>query len=391
MQDRPRERLEALGAEALSDAELLALLLRTGGRGADALAVASQLLAVHGGLSALARAGGRDLASTAGIGPAKSATLRASLELGRRLAARRLEAGRPIRGPADVFRHFHPHLRHAAQERFLVVLLDGRHRVLRQELVSQGTLTASLVHPREVFRPALRESAAALVLVHNHPSGDPTPSREDREITERLMRAGEILGIPVLDHVVVAERGYCSLRESAGEPEPAGTTTGGYSGSAAAAGLRAPGRLADEAPSRGCPLPGSRPGETRMAKPSVQTVEAPREGPMLDRRKSERADLVVRVDYQTVDELFSDFASNINEGGIFVETAMPRPLGTLVDLQFSLPGSDEPVQIKGTVVRVSDGEGRDSPGLGIEFENLDGPTRQRINSLVRKLRAAAPG
>jgi DNA repair protein RadC len=106
--------------------------------------------------------------------------------------------------------------------------------VLRQELVSQGTLTASLVHPREVFRPALRESAAALVLVHNHPSGDPTPSREDREITERLMQAGEILGIPVLDHVVVAERGYCSLRESAGEAESerAGVARGRYSGSA---------------------------------------------------------------------------------------------------------------------------------------------------------------
>ena len=398
MQDRPRERLEALGAEALSDAELLALLLRTGGRGADALAVASQLLAVHGGLSALARAAGRDLASTAGIGPAKSATLRASLELGRRLAARRLEAGRPIRGPADVFRHFHPHLRHAAQERFLVVLLDGRHRVLRQELVSQGTLTASLVHPREVFRPALRESAAALVLVHNHPSGDPTPSREDREITERLMRAGEILGIPVLDHVVVAERGYCSLRESAGEAEPerAGAARGGYSGSAAAGepaagGLRGPGRLVDEAPSRGCPLRGSRPGEARMEKPSVRMVEAPPEGPMLDRRKSQRTDLVVRVDYQTVDELFSDFARDINEGGIFVETATPHPLGTRVDLQFRLPGSDEPVRIKGTVVRLSDGEGGELPGLGIEFENLDGPTRQRINQLVRKLRAAAPG
>ncbi len=377
MQDRPRERLEALGAEALSDAELLALLLRTGGRGADALAVASELLAVHGGLSALARAGGSDLASTAGIGPAKSATLRASLELGRRLAARRLEAGRPIRGPADVFRHFHPHLRHAAQERFLVVLLDGRHRVLRQELVSQGTLTASLVHPREVFRPALRESAAALVLVHNHPSGDPTPSREDREITERLMQAGEILGIPVLDHVVVAERGYCSLREAAGEP--------------AAGGLRGPGRPVDEAPSRVRPLPGSRPGEAGMQKPSVRRVEAPPEGPLLDRRKSRRADLVVRVDYQTVDELFSDFARNINEGGIFVETTTPHPLGTVVDLQFKLPGSDEPVRVKGSVVHVSDGEDGESPGLGIEFENLDAPTRQRINELVRKLRAAAPG
>jgi len=383
MQDRPRERLEALGAEALSDAELLALLLRTGGRGADALAVASRLLALHGGLSALARAGGRDLASTAGIGPAKSATLRASLELGRRLAARRLEAGRPIRGPADVFRHFHPHLRHAAQERFLVVLLDGRQR--------------------EVFRPALRESAAALVLVHNHPSGDPTPSREDREITERLMRAGEILGIPVLDHVVVAERGYCSLRESAGEPEPerAGAAGGGYAGEPAAGGggyagepaaggLRGPGRPVDEAPSRGCPLPGSRPGESRMEKPSIRTVEAPPEGPMLDRRKSQRADLVVRVDYQTVDELFSNFARDINEGGIFVETATPHPLGTLVDLQFRLPGSDEPIQIKGTVVRVSEGEGGESRGVGVEFEDLDGPTRHRINQLVRKLRAAAP-
>lgn len=218
--DRPRERLDALGPEALSDAELLALLLRTGGRGADALAIARRLLAARGGLAGLARAEAGDLAVVAGVGPAKSASLRASLEIGRRLAARRLEPGTSIRSPADVFRHFHPRLRHAAQERFFVVLLDGRHRVLRHELVSQGTLTASLVHPREVFRPALRESAAALVLVHNHPSGDPTPSREDRDITERLMRAGEILGIPVLDHVVVAERGFCSLREEAGDCRP---------------------------------------------------------------------------------------------------------------------------------------------------------------------------
>jgi DNA repair protein RadC len=214
--DRPRERLDALGPEALSDAELLALLLRTGGRGADALAVAVKLLAVQGGLAGLARAAAGDLAAVAGVGPAKSASLRASLELGRRLAARRLDPGTEIRGPEDVFRHFHPRLRHATQERFFVVLLDGRHRVVRHELVSQGTLTASLVHPREVFRPALRESAAAVVLVHNHPSGDPTPSREDLEITERLARAGEILGIPVLDHVVVAERGFRSLR---GGPE----------------------------------------------------------------------------------------------------------------------------------------------------------------------------
>jgi DNA repair protein RadC len=211
--DRPRERLDALGAEALSDAELLALLLRTGGRGVDALAVARDLLALHGGLQGLCRAGSRELGASPGIGPAKSATLRASFEIGRRLAARRLRVGAAIRGPHDVYRHFHASLRHVPHERFLALLLDGRHRMLRQEVVSQGTLTASLVHPREVFRAALRESAAALILVHNHPSGDPTPSPEDREVTARLVRAGEILGVRVLDHVVVAERGYCSLRE----------------------------------------------------------------------------------------------------------------------------------------------------------------------------------
>ena len=128
------------------------------------------------------------------MGPAKSASVCASLELGRRLAARRLHPGAAIRGPADVFAHFHPSLRLVPHERFIALLLDGRHRVLREEVVSQGTLTASLVHPREVFRPALRESAAALILVHNHPSGDPTPSAEDREVTLRLVRAGELLG-----------------------------------------------------------------------------------------------------------------------------------------------------------------------------------------------------
>lgn len=214
MADRPRERLDALGSEALSDAELLSLLLRTGSRGADVLSLAARLLSMHGGLPGLARTSPRDLARSAGVGPAKSASLCAAVELGRRLAARRLAPGAAVGSPADVFQHFHPRLRHASQERFFVVLLDGRHRVIRHELVSQGTLTASLVHPREVFRPALRDAAAAVVLVHNHPSGDPTPSQEDREVTERLARAGEILGVPVLDHVVVAERGYSSLRES---------------------------------------------------------------------------------------------------------------------------------------------------------------------------------
>jgi DNA repair protein RadC len=219
--DRPRERLFARGAEHLADAELL---LRTGARGASALTVAAEVLARHGGLTGLARAAPRDLAGTGGVGPAKCATLLAALELGRRCAAQPLRAGASVRSPADVHRAFSPELRHVAHERFLVVLLDGRHRVMRHEVVSQGTLTASLVHPREVFRPALREAAAAVILVHNHPSGDPTPSREDREITRRLARAGRILGIEVVDHVVVAERGYTSLREQGAledvEPDP---------------------------------------------------------------------------------------------------------------------------------------------------------------------------
>lgn len=214
--DGPRERLVALGVEALSEAELIALLLRTGGAGRDALALAARLLQRHGGLAGLAAAAPAELAGEQGVGPAKSASLVAALELGRRCAARRLRSGDPVRGPADVFRHFHPRLRDARHERFLLVLLDGRHRMLREVVISQGTLTASLVHPREVFRPALREAAAAVVLVHNHPSGDPTPSREDREITTRLAEAGELLGIPVLDHVIVAERGYASLRETGG-------------------------------------------------------------------------------------------------------------------------------------------------------------------------------
>ena len=209
----PRERLQTRGADALSSAELIALLLRTGTRGRDALDVARSLLSSGGGVDRLESAPACELARVTGVGEAKAASLVAAFELGRRCASSHLPEGEALRSPEDVFRHFRARLRRLAHERFVVVLLDGRHRVLGEEMVSQGTLTASLVHPREVFRPALRASAAAVILVHNHPSGDPTPSSEDRSVTERLARAGEILGVRVLDHVVVAERGYVSLRE----------------------------------------------------------------------------------------------------------------------------------------------------------------------------------
>jgi DNA repair protein RadC len=211
--DRPQERLFRQGAEALADAELLALLLRTGAPGERAVDAARALLHSRGGLAGLARSVAPELLRARGVGPAKAACLLAAFELARRIAGRRLPAGTAFRDPSDVFAHFHPQLRDAEQERFAVVLLDGRHRVLGEEVISLGTLTASLVHPREVFRPALRACAAGLILVHNHPSGDPSPSAEDREVTERLAAAGELLGVRVLDHVIVAERGYCSLRE----------------------------------------------------------------------------------------------------------------------------------------------------------------------------------
>ena len=212
--DGPRERLSRLGPRALSDSELVALLLRTGGGGRDVETVARDLLARSGGLAGVAREQSGALQGLSGMGPAKSASLVAACEMGRRIATRRLDPGARIHGPSDVHRHFFERLRDRPDERFYALLLDGRHRVMGEVLVSQGTLTASLVHPREVFREAIRRTAAALILVHNHPSGDPAPSSEDRRVTARLSQVGELVGIRVLDHVVVAERGYHSFQEA---------------------------------------------------------------------------------------------------------------------------------------------------------------------------------
>jgi DNA repair protein RadC len=211
--ERPRERLHAHGVSALSEAELLALLLRTGRRGSDALGVASTLLARCGGLAALCRLSQAELGNQPGLGPAKAASLLAASEMGRRMASRRLRRGDPIRSPADVYDHFFQRMRGEQREHFMVLLLDGRQCVMSDSQVSQGTLTASLVHPREVFRTAVGAAAASLVLVHNHPSGDPTPSAEDLAVTQRLVEAGTVLGIRVLDHVVVGEHGYYSFEE----------------------------------------------------------------------------------------------------------------------------------------------------------------------------------
>jgi DNA repair protein RadC len=214
MADEPRTRLEQKGPHALADAELVALVLRTGSRDRDASLLARSLLERFGGLCGLAAAPAAALEAVSGMGPAKSAALLAAIELGGRIRDRPLVRGAAIRGPADVQHHFRGALRALDREAFHVLLLDGRHRLISVEPVSVGTLTASLVHPREVFRDAIRSAAAAVVLVHNHPSGDPRPSPEDRSVTERLRAAGVLLGIRVLDHVIVADADYYSFRES---------------------------------------------------------------------------------------------------------------------------------------------------------------------------------
>ena len=209
--ERPRERLERAGIDALSDVELLALLLRTGHRGASALDLAQQLRARYPSVAELAAATPRELATIAGVGRVHAAAICAAIALGRRADARDLAPGERIGGSADVFRHFHARLAGLRQERFHVVLLDGKGRVTRDLRVSEGTLTASLVHPREVFRAAIREAAASVILVHNHPSGDPTPSPEDLALTTRLRAAGDLVGIKVVDHVVIGHHRYASL------------------------------------------------------------------------------------------------------------------------------------------------------------------------------------
>lgn len=215
--ERPREKLLKKGAASLSDAELLALVLRTGdaAAGKSAIDLGRQLLELFGGnLRELAQAELHELQQIKGLGLAKAASVKAAFTLGSRFQARRLEVLERFTSPAQVFDFFHHELRDSRKELFLTLLLDGKNRIMRKVEVSIGSLNQSIVHPREVFAPAVRESAAAVIFIHNHPSGDPAPSREDREITRRLKEAGEILGIRVLDHIIIGDGSYFSFVES---------------------------------------------------------------------------------------------------------------------------------------------------------------------------------
>ncbi len=211
--ERPRERLLAKGSDALSDAHLLAILLRTGRRDSSAVQVAIELLHRLGGVAGLAKCGIEELCAIDGIGPAKAAQLKAAVELGRRTMAVPLSTGTRVSSSADLFKHFHPTLRDIKREIFKVVLLDAKNTVLKETTVSEGSLTLSVVHPREVFAFAVRESAAGVIFLHNHPSGDPTPSLEDRQLTDRLVAAGRLLGIRVLDHLVIGDGRYVSFAD----------------------------------------------------------------------------------------------------------------------------------------------------------------------------------
>jgi DNA repair protein RadC len=213
LDDRPREKLLRLGAAALGDNELLAVVLGSGRRGAGALEVANELLAIGGGVHALARAACGELAQVAGVGPARAAQIVAAIELGRRTVRQPPDRRVQVRTPRDAALYLLPMFGARPVEQFGVVLLDSRHRVIRTVLVATGTLNTTIVQPRDVFREAVLGAAAAVIAFHNHPSGDPTPSPDDAELTERLASAGRLMGIAVVDHIVVGDGRYCSFKE----------------------------------------------------------------------------------------------------------------------------------------------------------------------------------
>jgi DNA repair protein RadC len=210
----PRERLLGSGPEPLSNAELLALVAGRGADEAASLGLATRLLAASGGLAGLRRASRHDLLETPGMGVAKSCAVLAAIELGKRLAVAR-GPERPVVGsPRDAEALLRGRLADLDREHFVCVLLDTKNRVISSPTVSIGTLSASLVHPREAFKPALRASAANVLFAHNHPSGDVAPSAEDRTVTRRLRDAGELLGVEVLDHVILGDGGMFSFKEN---------------------------------------------------------------------------------------------------------------------------------------------------------------------------------
>ncbi|MBS3170044.1 DNA repair protein RadC [Candidatus Woesearchaeota archaeon] len=209
---RPRERLQKQGVQALSDAELLALLLRTGNRQENAVMLATRLLQQHS-LASLSRARLADLQKLSGVGVAKACEITACFELSRRVQTFHDEKQFTISSPRDVLTLIGAELRHLTQEQCVGIYLNTRHQVIKKESIFVGTLNASLIHPREILRIGISEGAAAFILVHNHPSGDPQPSDEDVVVTDQLRAAGKVVGIEFLDHVIIGKGTYYSFKD----------------------------------------------------------------------------------------------------------------------------------------------------------------------------------
>ena len=229
-QDRPREKLVRHGAAALGDNELLALVLGEGTQARGALDLANELLATCGGPRGLTRAGVAQLRRLGGIGEARAARVLAAVEIGRRTLLVPQEAPLKIRAPRDAAAYLLPQFGARPVEQFGAVLLDSKHHVLRSVIVSVGTVDAAVVHPRDVFREPLLHGATAVVLFHNHPSGDPAPSRDDIALTMRLVESGRLLGIEVVDHVILADTRYFSFKEDDNRRRPGGAAGPGPGG-----------------------------------------------------------------------------------------------------------------------------------------------------------------
>jgi DNA repair protein RadC len=215
--ERPREKMLQMGAAALSEAELLALILGSGdaASGRSALDLGRELLHEFRSLRSLADASCAEMQRVKGVGPAKATCMKAALDLARRVreTVRPIESFTRFTSASQVFEHLNYEFRDRRKEYFMALLLDGKNRIITRAQISEGSLNQSIVHPREVFNVAVRESAAAMILLHNHPTGDPTPSPEDLEVTRRLCEAGQLMGIKVLDHIIIGEDAFYSFAE----------------------------------------------------------------------------------------------------------------------------------------------------------------------------------
>lgn len=211
--ERPRERMLKYGSGGLSNIELLAILLRTGSKNESVIQLAQSVMSRIETLRDFHDISLEELTKIRGIGPAKAIQIIAGIELGKRVFQQVSHIKFSIHMPGDAARYIEDDIKYLKQEHFITLLLDTKNQIISKETISVGTLNSSIVHPREVFRPAIKKSVSAIILVHNHPSGDPTPSKEDIEVTKRLVKAGELLGIGILDHIIIGDAKYISFKE----------------------------------------------------------------------------------------------------------------------------------------------------------------------------------